>query len=58
MTTDNIHHSIDPNAYRNGWEKAQKEFEAYLQNKYQSQMQAAIERLKNGETFIDSIEAA
>lgn len=58
MTTDNIHHSIDPNSYRSGWEKAQKEFEAYLQIKYQNQTQAAIERLKNGETFIDSIEAA
>lgn len=58
MTNSNINYSTDPNAYKMGWEKAQKGFEAYLQSQYESKTKEAIEKLKNGETFIDLIEAA
>ena len=58
MTTDNFNNTIDPNSYRMGWEKAQEEFENYLRAQYVDKTQEAIQRLKNGETFIDSIEAA
>lgn len=49
---------VDPVAYRSGWEKAQKEFESYLQAQYKVKSQEAIQKLKKGQTFIDSIEAA
>ena len=50
--------TVDPLTYRSGWEKSQKEFEAYLQSQYKIKSRKAIQKLKQGETFIDAIEAA
>ncbi len=50
--------AIDPMTYKSGWEKAQKEFESYLQAQYNVKSREAIQKLKKGQTFIDSIEAA
>lgn len=50
--------SLDPTTYKSGWEEAQQGFEAYLQSQYKLKTRKAIQKLKQGETFLDTIEAA
>jgi len=51
-------HNIDPVAYKQGWEKAQQEFELYLKAQYEVKTKLALEKLKRGEIFSQVIEAA
>jgi len=50
--------NIDPEAYRKGWERSQKEFERFLKSEYEQKRKLAIEKLRKGEVFGQIIEAA
>lgn len=50
--------TTDPVVYKRGWEKAQKEFEAYLKFEYQAKAKLALRKLKKGESIGQVIEAA
>lgn len=53
-----LNNNIDPNTYKEGWEKAQAAFETYQKARNEVKMRQAIERLKRGEVFGSIIEAA
>jgi len=50
--------SLDPTAYKLGWEIAQKEFEDFLRDQNKSKAKQALQQLKKGQPLDQIIDAA